>query len=67
MTPQETGSDMPMSVQESLTEVCVADGLLQSQRHRVQQWVQGTFEGGLHYLHYLHHSLKVKVKSLSRV
>ena len=27
----------------------------------------GSFEGGHHYLHYLHCSLKVKVKSLSRV
>ena len=27
----------------------------------------GSFKGDHHYLHYLHHSLKVKVKSLSRV
>ena len=27
----------------------------------------GSFEGGHHYFHYLHHSLKVKVKLLSRV
>ena len=28
-TPQETGPDLPMSVQESLVEAWVGDGLLQ--------------------------------------
>ena len=49
---QETDPDLPLSVQESLAEVWVSGGLLQGWGH-----CMGTFEGGLHYLHYLHHSL----------
>ena len=52
MTPQETDPDLPVSVQESLAEVWVSGGLLQGWGH-----CMGTFEGGLHYLHFLHHSL----------
>ena len=52
MTPQETDSDLPVSVQESVAEVWVSGGLLQGWGH-----CMGTFEGGLHYLRYLHHSL----------
>ena len=48
VTPQETDSDLPVSVQESLVEVWVGSDLLQS-------W--GTFKGGRIYLSYLHHSL----------
>ena len=33
MTPQETGPDLPVSVQESLVEVWVSSGLLQGQGH----------------------------------
>ena len=54
MTPQETDPDLPVSVQESLAEVWVDGGLLQGWGHRV---CMGPFEGGRHYLHYLHHSL----------
>ena len=43
VTPQETDPDVPMSVQESPVEAWVGDGLLQSWKHQVQQWVQGTF------------------------
>ena len=49
--PQDTDLDLPRSVQESSVEVWVGGGLLQS-------WRQGSFEGGRHYLHYLHHSLE---------
>ena len=49
--PQDTDLDLPGSVQESSVEVWVGGGLLQS-------WRQGSFEGGRHYLHYLHHSLE---------
>ena len=52
MTPQETDSDLLVSVQESVAEVWVSGGLLQGWGH-----CMGTFEGGLHYLRYLHHSL----------
>ena len=43
VTPQDTDSDMHMSVLESPAEACVSGGLLQSQRHWVQQCVHGTF------------------------
>ena len=33
VTPQETDSDLPVSVQESLAEVWVGGGLLQGQGH----------------------------------
>ena len=33
MTPQETEPDLPVSVQESLAEVWVNSGLLQTQWH----------------------------------
>ena len=33
VTPQETDPDLPMSVQESLAEVWVGGGLLQSRGH----------------------------------
>ena len=46
-----------MSIQESPVEAWVYGGLLQGQRHGVQQCIMGPFGGGHHYLHYLHHSL----------
>ena len=57
MTPQETDPDLPVSVQESLEEVWVSGGLLQGWGPWVGQCMQGSFEGGHHYLHYLPHSL----------
>ena len=51
MIPQETDPDLPVSVQEFLVEAWVGGGLLQGQGH------MGHFEGGCHYLHYLHHGL----------
>ena len=53
MTPKETDSDLPMSVQESLTEAWVEDGLLQGWS---TEGSMGHLEGGQHYLHYLYHS-----------
>ena len=55
VTPQETDPDLPASVQESLADAWVCGGLVQGLRHWVQQCM-GPFEGGHHYLHYLHHS-----------
>ena len=58
MTPQETDPDLPVSVQEPPVEVWVCGGLLQCFRGTEYSSVLlGPFEGGHHYLHYLHHSL----------
>ena len=57
MTSQETDPDFPMSVQESLVEAWVSDGLMQGQGTGCSNAYLGLFEGGHHYLHYLHHSL----------
>ena len=46
VTPKETDPDLPMSVQESLAETWVINGLLQGQGHSVQQCTHGTSEGG---------------------
>ena len=43
MTPQETDTDLPMSVQESLVEAWVGGGLLQGQGHCMWQYVHQTF------------------------
>ena len=43
VTPQETDSDLPVSVQESPAEAWVSSGLLQGLGHWVQQGVHGTF------------------------
>ena len=56
VAPQETDPDMPMSVQEFPAEAWVSSGLLQCQRHWVQQCTHGTFWRRSPY-HYLHHSL----------
>ena len=57
MTPQETDSDLPMSVQESLAEVWVGSGQLQGWEDWGSSACMGPFEEGDHHLHYLHHSL----------
>ena len=58
VVPQETDPDyLPVSVQESLAEAWVSGGLLQGQGHECSGACMGPFEGGLHYLHYLYHSL----------
>jgi len=53
VSPQETDPGMPVSVQEALAEAWVSAGLPQAQENSGM----GPFEGGRHYLHYLHHSL----------
>ncbi len=57
MTPQETDPDLPVSVQESLAEAWVSSGLLQCQGSEYGSACLGPFEGGHHYLQYLHDSL----------
>ena len=57
MTPQETDPDLPWSVQESLVEAWVSGGLLQGWGSECSCACLGSFEGGLHYLLYLHHGL----------
>ena len=57
MTPQETDPDLPGSVQESPAEAWVGGGLLQGWGTECSSACMGPFEGGHHYLHYLHHSL----------
>ena len=57
VTPQETDPDLPVSVQESPAEMWVSDGLLWVGGAECRSAHMGPFEGGHHYLHYLHHSL----------
>ena len=54
MTPQESDSDLSVSVQESLAEVWVSSSLLQGWGTECSSACMGAFEGGRHYLHYLH-------------
>ena len=49
--------DLPASVQESLAETWAGSGLLQARGTECGSECRGPFEGGRHYLHYLHHSL----------
>ena len=56
VTSQETGPDLPMSVQESpLVEAWVAGCRVGGTE--CSSACMGPFEGGRHYLNYLHHSL----------
>ena len=57
MTLQETDPDLPVSVQESLMEAWVDGGLLQGRGTEWGSMCMAPFEGGRHYLHYLHQSL----------
>ena len=67
MTPQETDSDLPVGVQESLAEAWVSRSLWRRCGSAVaccrvggteySSVHMGSSEGGRHYLHYLHHSL----------
>ena len=58
MTLQETDIDLPISVQEFL---CQRRGLVVACCRvggtEYSSAFMGPFEGGSHYLHYLHHSL----------
>ena len=40
MTPQETDTDLPVSVQESLAEAWADSGLLQGQGHQIAEQAQ---------------------------
>ena len=57
VTPQETDPDLPVSIQEpqqrrELTVACCSVGDTECSSACL-----GPFEGGKHYLHYLHHGL----------
>ena len=61
VTPEETESDLPVSVQESPVEAWVDSGLLGDQGHGIQQSRElqsaglSPFEGSHHYCHYPSH------------
>ena len=57
VTPQEAEPGLPVSVQGSLAEAWVGGGLLQGWGTECISACMGPFEGGHHYLLYLHHSL----------
>jgi len=57
VTPEETDPDLPVSVQESLVEVEVTVACFSFGGTVCSPASMGPFEGGYHYLHYLHHSL----------
>ena len=57
VTPQQTDSGLLVSVQESTEEVLFGGGLLLDRGTECGIACMGTFEGGGHYLHYLHHCL----------
>ena len=57
MAPQETDPDLPMSAQESLVQAWVSGSRLQGRGTEGSSACMGPFEGGRHYLHYLHRSL----------
>ena len=59
VTPEETDPDLLMSVQETLAEVCCGS-LLQGWGTDYSSVCMGPFEGGHHYLHYLHLGLTPK-------
>ena len=56
-TPQETVPDLPVGVQESPAEAWVGGDLMQGRGTESSSTWTESFEGGHHYLHYLHHSL----------
>ena len=57
MTPQETDQDLPLSVQESLAEAWSAVACCRDRGTECSSACMRPFEGGHHYLHYLHHTL----------
>ena len=57
VTPQETDPDLPGNVQESPVKVWVAVACCRVRGAECRSTCMGPFEGGRHYLHYLHHSL----------
>ena len=57
VTPQETDPYLPVSVQESWWKHGSAVACCRVGGTECSSACMGPFEGGLHYLHYLHHSL----------
>ena len=57
MTPQETERDLPGSVQESWWRLGSVVACCRVGGTECSSACVGPFEGGCHYLHYLHHSL----------
>ena len=57
VTLQETVLDLPVGVRESPVKAWVRGGLLQGWGTDCSSTCTGSFQGGQHYLHYLHHSL----------
>ena len=57
MTPQETDPDLPMSIQESLVRRGLVVAYCRVGDTECSSACMGPSEGGLHYPHYLHHSL----------
>ena len=59
MTPQETDPNLPVSVQESLVKAWVMQhvGYRRLGGTECSSVCMGLFEGGHHYLHYLHQGL----------
>ena len=57
MTPQETGPDLPMSVQESLVGAWVGGDLLRGRGTERSNASWDLSKESLHCLHCLHHSL----------
>ena len=57
VTLQETVMDLPVGVRESPVEVWVGGGLCRVEGTECSSACMEPFEGGHHYLHYLHHSL----------
>ena len=57
MTPQETDPDLPVSVQESPAEMWLGVACCRLRSAQCNSLCMGPFEGGRHFLHYLHHSL----------
>ena len=57
VTPQETDPDLAVSVQESPAEAWVSMACCRPGGTECCSVYMGSFEGGRHYLHYLHHDL----------
>ena len=67
VTPQETVRDLPVDVWESQVECGSVAACCTVGDTECSSSCMGSFEGGHHYLHYLHHSLKFKKFSHSVV
>ena len=57
MITQETKPDLTVSVQGTMVEAWIDGGLYRVKGTECSSMCIGPFEGGQHYLYYLHHSL----------